>query len=83
MDRDTQIRIEACRLAAEAFNSPAMTGTNAANDLWCLAVFFETYIRDGAKGTRKDFGPKGPAKLRVAEIRKIVSQSRVAPSYTR
>jgi hypothetical protein len=32
---------------------------------WSLAVFFETYIEHGADGTRKDFGPKKPAKLKA------------------
>jgi len=34
---------------------------------WSLVVFFERYLRDGAKGTLKDFGPKKPEKLKVVE----------------
>jgi len=74
IDGDCQIRIEACRLAAEAFKSPSFDGTNAGSDLWSLSVFFEQYIREGAAGTRRDFGPKGPAKLKIATIRKTIGR---------
>jgi hypothetical protein len=33
--------------------------------LWSYAVFFESYIGEGAVGTRSDFGPKRPAKLKI------------------
>ena len=81
MNGDMKIRAEACRLAAEAFKSPAVGGTNVASDLWCLSVFFEEYIRKGAKGTAKKFGPKGPAKLRLAIAKKTIGQ-RAALSET-
>lgn len=33
-----------------------------------LAVFFEAYMFGGANATAKDFGPKKPAKLKVAKL---------------
>ena len=33
-----------------------------------LAVFFETYIWSGSSAAAKDFGPRGPVKLR--EVRR-------------
>lgn len=38
--------------------------------VWSFAVFFEQYIRNGAEGTRKDFGPKKPAKLKLMKVKK-------------
>lgn len=34
--------------------------------LWCVTVFFESYLAMGAGGTAQTFGPKEPVKLRVA-----------------
>lgn len=60
-----RVRLDALSLAAEAFKSGAVNHENAASDLWCLTVFFEMYLRKGSAGTRKDFGPKGPVKLKL------------------
>jgi|HubBroStandDraft_5_1064220.scaffolds.fasta_scaffold266890_3 hypothetical protein len=59
------IRTEACRCTAQA-----LAGRSEIEGLpsiaWCLAVFFESYIAQGATATHKDFGPKAPTKLRLA-----------------
>ncbi len=34
---------------------------------WSLAVFFECYITGGAEGTRKEFGPRKPRKLKLVK----------------
>lgn len=58
-----RIRAEAVRLAAQVLASrPEETPLPLA---WSLAVFFEAYVTHGAAGTRKDFGPKKPVKLKV------------------
>lgn len=63
--RDLALRIEACRLAAQVFQSDEYIPK-----LWSLAVFFENYMKEGAEGTRKDFGPKKPVKLKAVPKRK-------------
>lgn len=70
-----RIRLDALALAAEAFKSGAVNHGNPGNDLWCLAVFFETYLREGSAGTSRDFGPKGPAKLKIAAKRQAIGAS--------
>lgn len=58
-----RIRTEACRLAAQVLASrPEETPLPLA---WSMAVFFEAYMTKGAPGTRKDFGPKKPVKLKI------------------
>ena len=63
--RDYAIRVTACKLAARV-----MSGRNERSDegiapsIWSVTVFFESYIREGAEGTREDFGPKDPIELR-------------------
>ena len=56
-------RIKACELAAIVM--AGRPGDNPAPLVWSLAVFFESYIAEGANGTQRDFGPKKPVKLRV------------------
>lgn len=63
--RDLALRIEACRLAAQVFQSDSYIP-----DLWMLAAFFESYMKEGAEGTRKEFGPKPPVKLKAIPKRK-------------
>jgi len=47
-----------------------MSGRNERSDegiapaIWSAAVFFESYMAEGAEGTREDFGPKEPVELR-------------------
>lgn len=56
------IRREACRMTAIA-----MQNHTAADEIcpraWSLAVFFETYMLEGAEGTQQDFGPKEPVQI--------------------
>lgn len=59
-----RVREQACRCAALAL-SGRQEGESLVPLAWSLTVFFETYIWKGAEGTRKDFGPKKPPKLRV------------------
>lgn len=59
------IRIKACELAAEVLAGRAGDGATPAPLVWSLAVFFESYIYNGAEGTRKAFGPKKPRRLKV------------------
>lgn len=56
-------RIKACELAAQVM--AGRPNDTPAPLLWCLTVFFESYIEHGARATQKDFGPKNPVKLRV------------------
>lgn len=60
-----EIRLEACKLAAEVMS--CRVEEKLAPTLWCCAVFFESYISEGCKATRKDFGPKPPAKLKIVK----------------
>jgi|HubBroStandDraft_5_1064220.scaffolds.fasta_scaffold292307_3 hypothetical protein len=59
------VRWQACKMAALF-----MSGRNERNDegvapaIWSATVFFETYMWEGAEGTRDDFGPKEPAELK-------------------
>jgi hypothetical protein len=61
----TKVRIEACRCAATVL--AGRPEEKVIPLVWSLTVFFESYIAHGAKRTERDFGPKEPAKLRVAE----------------
>jgi hypothetical protein len=63
---DFWLRREACRLSAIAMQGEFSDG-DIAQRLWSLTVFFETYMREGAEGTRADFGPKEPTELRQVE----------------
>lgn len=58
-------RIKACELAAEVM--AGRPNELCVPHLWSLAVFFENYIDLGADGTRRDFGPKKPKKLKVVK----------------
>lgn len=61
-----RVRDKACRYAAMVLST--RKEAEALTPLaFSLAVFFEMYIADGAAATRKDFGPKKPAKLKVAK----------------
>lgn len=65
---DEEIRAEACMCAATV-----LAGRGELKFLpnaWSLCVFFESYIREGADGTQKDFGPKG--KKMKATVLKLV-----------
>lgn len=57
-------RIKACELAAQVM-AGRPNEVSFCPTLWSLTVFFEEYIKKGAEGTLKDFGPKKPAKLKV------------------
>lgn len=35
--------------------------------MWSFAVFFESYMWEGAAGTSDDFGPKKPVELKAAQ----------------
>lgn len=59
-------RIKACELAAIAISKHDMS-EGYSPVVWCLAVFFESYIQHGAEGTRKEFGPSKPAKLKMVK----------------
>jgi hypothetical protein len=60
-----RIRTEACRCAATVLAGRSETAL--APTCWSPSVFFETYIANGSKATRKDFGPKKPVKLKIAK----------------
>lgn len=63
--RARAIREKACECAAQVLaGRPNLELHPLA---WSLTVFFETYLWDGALGTRKDFGPKKPLKLKAVE----------------
>lgn len=59
-------RIKACELAALVL-STRKDAESLVPLGWSLVVFFETYINEGASGTRKDFGPKKPVKLKLVK----------------
>lgn len=59
-----RVRAKACKYAAIVLSTRKETEALAPL-AFSLAVFFETYIADGAKATRRDFGPKKPAKLKL------------------
>jgi len=52
-------RWQACKLAAQAL------ANHETGKVFSLAVFFETYMLEGANGTEKDFGPADPVELKV------------------
>jgi hypothetical protein len=58
-------RIRACELAAQVM--AGRPEDNPAPLLWCLTVFFESYIEHGCKGTQKEFGPKKLVQLKVVK----------------
>lgn len=59
-----KVRTKACELAAVVL-STRKEAESLAPLAWSLAVFFETYITEGSGGTKRDFGPKKPAKLKA------------------
>ena len=62
---DFWMRWQACKMSALVLKT-AQTEDGLAPYLWSLTVFFESYMRDGAEGTREDFGPKEPPQLVAA-----------------
>jgi len=52
-------RWQACKCAAAT-----MRADDDPVKLWSYAVFFETYMLDGAGGTEREFGPKDPVSLK-------------------
>jgi hypothetical protein len=56
-------RIKACELAAAVM--AGRPNDSCAPGLWSLAVFFESYIDEGAAATLKDFGPKKAPVLKL------------------
>ena len=64
------IRWQACKLAAVVVQGWAeRPGEGIAPSIWSAAVFFESYMLDGAAGTREEFGPKAPVELKpVTEV---------------
>lgn len=73
-DRGYEVRRDALALAAEAFKSGAVNHDNPGSDLWSLAVFFESYLCSGAEGTMRQFGPRGPVKLKIAAKRQAIGR---------
>jgi hypothetical protein len=65
-DQDQRIREIACQCAAQAICC-RQAGEAPVPLLWSMAVFFETYIREGSSGTREDFGPSDPVELKVVK----------------
>jgi hypothetical protein len=63
---DFWIRREACKMTAIAMQRHREEDALCPR-AWSLAVFFETYMREGAEGSQEDFGPKKPVKLEAAE----------------
>lgn len=62
-----RVRTKACELAATVLSTRKETEALAPL-AFSLTVFFESYIWSGSSATAKDFGPKGPVKLR--EVRR-------------
>lgn len=58
-------RIEAVHAAVTAFNNPSY---DSIEQLWSLTVFTDRYIRYGARGTLKMFGPAQPAKATIVNL---------------
>lgn len=61
-----RVRDKACKYAAIVLSTRKETEALAPL-AFSLAVFFESYIEGGSEATAKDFGPKKPAKIRVAK----------------
>jgi hypothetical protein len=59
-------RWQACKMAAQVMT---MCGDDEGicPRVWSLAVFFETYMAEGADGTVADFGPKEPVEIKAIE----------------
>lgn len=73
----TRVRTEACRMAADIVaGEGAWTGDESTDRLWSLCVFFESYIANGPKATRRDMAidskrkPDGPKAAVVQLIRR-------------
>lgn len=59
-----QIRLQALELATAAVTQYNFEeGEGFMPTLWSLAVFYESFLLEGAAGTREPFGPKPPVKL--------------------
>ena len=58
-------RWQACKMTAQVMQGQGLgnEADGAAPKIWSLAVFFETYLYEGAEGTHEDFGPKEPVVL--------------------
>jgi hypothetical protein len=59
-------RWQACKCAAAAVAS-IRDDDRLGERLFSYAVFFETYMLEGAEGTQAYFGPKEPVHLKVVE----------------
>lgn len=60
-----QIRLQALEMATRAMEIYNFEeGKGFMPTLYSLAVFYETYLLEGSEGTRKEFGPKSPIKLK-------------------
>lgn len=60
-----QIRLQALELATQAMNLYDFeSGQGFMSTLYSLTVFYEKYLLEGSEGTRKEFGPKPPIKLK-------------------
>jgi len=59
-------REKACKYAAIVL-STRKDAESLAPLAFSLAVFFESYIAGGSEATVKEFGPKKPARLKVAK----------------
>lgn len=63
------IRWQACKMAAQVFQSGAFpeTGDAPAPRLWSVTVFFERYMQFGANETAEEFGPKVPVDIKAVK----------------
>ena len=57
------VRWQACKMTAVAMQNHSEEDSLTPR-AWSLAVFFESYMREGSEGTREDFGPKEPVELK-------------------
>jgi hypothetical protein len=62
-----KIRTKACELAATVLAGRGDVEEALMPVGWSLAVFFESYMISGSKGTLKAFGPTKPVKLKVVK----------------
>lgn len=65
MKSTLSIRARACEMAAEVLAGRAWEDHSPMPLGWSLAVFLESYMLKGAKGTLREFGPKHPKKLKL------------------
>lgn len=63
-----RIRTEACRCVATVLQKHDLNQP-VTPLAWSLAVFFETYIAEGAQSSLKEFGPKPATRLKIVKTR--------------